>query len=208
MIYLLNGKAQSGKDTAFQIIEEYRGGCVRLAFADALKDICKHFFSWNGLKDDKGRMLLINVGQIMRNEVEFKEGKFWFDQRSYNPRDVIYDNYTILDIFNILHKNFTPDQSFWVSHVIEQIYEKNNEEEKIPLFIITDFRFKNEYNIMVSEFGLRGVRTIKIVRGDSLSINDRSETELDDFKFDFYIRNDGSLEEFKENLIDLLFKKR
>lgn len=51
---------------------------VRFSFATALKDIATHYFGWDGDKNiyynnkgeviqDKGRMLLINVGQAFRN---------------------------------------------------------------------------------------------------------------------------------------------
>lgn len=207
MIYLLNGKAQSGKDTAFDIIKDYKQNCLRFAFADELKKVCKSLFLWEGEKDDVGRMLLINVGQILRNEVEFKEGKFWFDNRSYNSKDLIYRYFTILSIFNILNTTFIPTKDFWVDRVISKIHEINSA-DTTPTIVITDFRFKNEYYKMLTTFGRGNVKTVRIKRGDALSIDDRSETELDDFKFDYYIRNDGSLEEFKTNLIELLFSEK
>ncbi|MBO7697369.1 MAG: hypothetical protein J6T10_32470 [Methanobrevibacter sp.] len=62
----LCGKAGVGKDTfGNELITqlENRGyTCIHIAFADRLKDICKHYFHWDGQKDTKGRDLLQKIG--------------------------------------------------------------------------------------------------------------------------------------------------
>lgn len=74
----LCGKAGVGKDTfGNELITqlENRGyTCVRIAFADRLKEICKYYFHWDGQKDTKGRDLLQKIGtDVFRNYDE----DFW-----------------------------------------------------------------------------------------------------------------------------------
>src|SRR5208283_1971568 len=82
-IILLSGHALSGKDTAYNCFKEILGEdkCHRYAFADYLKEICKEYFYWNGVKDENGRNLLIKVGQFLRGEFEYKNNEFIFDNQ-------------------------------------------------------------------------------------------------------------------------------
>lgn len=65
-VILVSGKAQHGKDTFAELLRkslENDGKSVLLThYADLLKYICKHYFGWDGQKDDKGRWLLQYVG--------------------------------------------------------------------------------------------------------------------------------------------------
>lgn len=70
-------------------------------------------------------------------------------------------------------------------------------------WIITDCRFKNEAKA-VKEFGGYVVR---VVRDGVGPVNGHpSETELDDWHPDFELRNDGTLEQLKDNTISLMDK--
>lgn len=64
-IFLISGKAQHGKDTVGDIIENILNKnskkTTRLAFGDYVKEIAKKT-GWNGVKDEYGRELLINIG--------------------------------------------------------------------------------------------------------------------------------------------------
>lgn len=65
MIIGLSGKAQSGKDTVGEyLVKKY--GFVRVASADALKRIARNIFGWNGIKDEKGRTFLQDLGCSVR----------------------------------------------------------------------------------------------------------------------------------------------
>lgn len=65
-IILISGKAMSAKDTTANIMKkqlESIGKKVLIChYADLLKYICKTFFGWDGVKDDKGRSILQYVG--------------------------------------------------------------------------------------------------------------------------------------------------
>lgn len=79
-VVLISGHAQNGKDTVASIIEHKLtedGNQVLVAhYADLVKYICKTFFGWNGLKDDKGRSLLQYVGTDI---VRAQRPTYWVD---------------------------------------------------------------------------------------------------------------------------------
>lgn len=65
-LILISGKAQHGKDTAGEYLET-RWGFRRFAFADALKEIARTAFRWDGCKDTPGRILLQEMGSCARH---------------------------------------------------------------------------------------------------------------------------------------------
>lgn len=77
-IILIKGKATHGKTVLakfLQIALEHQGHSAKcFAFGNELKDVCKHYFDWDGKKDKDGRSLLQKVGtEIVRSKDEF----FW-----------------------------------------------------------------------------------------------------------------------------------
>lgn len=63
MIIAVLGKAQAGKDTFAQIVKEQLSWDIqRLAFADPIKRIAREI-GWNERKDEKGRQLLMDIGE-------------------------------------------------------------------------------------------------------------------------------------------------
>lgn len=77
-VILFSGKAQHGKDSSANIIKELMeldNKKVLIAhYADLLKYICKTFFEWNGIKDDKGRSILQYVGT---NTIRKQNSDYW-----------------------------------------------------------------------------------------------------------------------------------
>jgi GTPase SAR1 family protein len=67
-IIMLVGKAGVGKNTwANQYIEEHPEETVRIySFAGHIKACAKEYFGWDTKKDDKGRQLLIDLGNYFR----------------------------------------------------------------------------------------------------------------------------------------------
>lgn len=62
-IYLLSGKARSGKGTIANIIKEYYGNkCIELMFAQTIKRYAKDYFGWDGSDETKPRELLQHMG--------------------------------------------------------------------------------------------------------------------------------------------------
>ena len=179
-ILLISGKAQSSKDTSAQFMKshlESKGERVLIChYADLLKYICKTFFDWDGVKDDKGRTILQHVGTD-----------------------------------TIRMKNNRPD--YWVDFIIDILWMFYDEWDYI---IIPDTRFENEIHKMSDAFGNTVVSTIRIDRPNFDSglsqeqLNHPSECGLDDYEFDHYITNNGTLDELNDKvkfLLDRLMDK-
>lgn len=80
-VILIAGKAQHGKDTTAQYLDEmfkedgYSSKIIH--YADLLKFYCEKYFGWDGKKDEKGRELLQKVGTDM---IRAKDPDFWVNQ--------------------------------------------------------------------------------------------------------------------------------
>lgn len=101
----LTGPIGSGKSTAAKHIELVASKCLipcqTIAFADALKEEAIEL-GWSGTKDDKGRKMLQDLGQVRRDEeMEYWVNKWYARYRVYKMRhhggvvlvdDIRYDN--------------------------------------------------------------------------------------------------------------------
>lgn len=73
-IFLLAGKARSGKDTVAKIITDYyekrNKKVVTFGFADYIKNYCQKISGWDGSDETKPRELMQKVGtDIVRNKI-------------------------------------------------------------------------------------------------------------------------------------------
>lgn len=73
-IFLIAGKARSGKDTVLKIIKEYyeknNKSVVELGFTDYIKNYAMKITNWNGEDKTKPRELLQIIGtDIVRNQI-------------------------------------------------------------------------------------------------------------------------------------------
>lgn len=163
-VILISGKAQSGKDTAASLMRkklESDNHRVLIAhYADLLKFICRNYFGWDGIKDEKGRRVLQYVGtDVIRKD---------------NP-------------------------SLWVDFAAQMLKYSNGNWDYV---IIPDCRFPNELSGMIQH----GFDTVylRIVRDnfDSPLTEEQqkhsSETALDDYKPDYCIHNNGTLEDLEK----------
>lgn len=72
-VILISGKAQNGKDTVAAYMREKltedKHRVLITHYADLLKYICRSYFGWDGVKDEKGRKMLQYVGtDVIRKE--------------------------------------------------------------------------------------------------------------------------------------------
>lgn len=91
MLILVSGKAGSGKDTVGDyLVSKY--GFRKYAFADRLKEIA-FLLGWNGVKDERGRRLLQELGTVGRNYDSDIWIRFVFDKisKERSERVVITD---------------------------------------------------------------------------------------------------------------------
>jgi len=91
-IFLISGKAESGKDTASNFLKEkLEGDTLVLHYADYLKLIARSYLGWNGEKDSKGRTLLQWLGTD-RVRIELNKPLFWVE-RACDAIEIVEDKY-------------------------------------------------------------------------------------------------------------------
>lgn len=187
-IFMLGHKSQAGKDTLANILIE-KNNFVRFAFADKLKFVVKDLYNFT-------------------DEQMFGEEKNIPDKRYSNTVDSGVSYFTprrILQIFGQDQRRLYAD--IWASYVFNAIEEHHKTTEQ-KNYIITDFRFPNEY--LVGKFwqqqdpSIRNIYPIKIVRKDISTefsgSDDISETALDSFPYwNDTIYNYGNLTETSKN---------
>ena len=87
----LVGNARVGKDTAAEVF--FRAGFERAAFADPIKALAVQHFGWHGVKDERGRKLLQDLGMAGRefdSEVWIRHMR-WSNPIRYGKPCVITD---------------------------------------------------------------------------------------------------------------------
>lgn len=74
-IFIISGKARSGKSEVSKIIENYykEKKCITISFAYYLKDYIKRITDWDGNEDTKPRDLLQHLGiDLIKNKIDSK----------------------------------------------------------------------------------------------------------------------------------------
>lgn len=172
----LSGYARSGKDEAAKIlVEEF--GFTRVAFADKLREV---LYQLNPLViSDKGQNFA---------RVQWIVDNFGWD----GYKKSIYSD----DMRQLLQRLGTEAgrQTLWDSIWIDAAFASATENSKV---VVTDCRFPNEAQAIKD----RGGEVWRIERlGVGPANSHPSETSLDNWKFDAWLGNDGTLEEYRETV--------
>lgn len=75
IIYVLSGKAKSGKNEVANMIEKYYNNkkCIQISFGYYLKEYIKNITNWDGLESTKPRDLLQSLGiDLIKNKINDK----------------------------------------------------------------------------------------------------------------------------------------
>jgi len=92
----MTGLARSGKDTVADIlVGQY--GFYKIGMSDPIYKIARDYYGWDGLRDDRGRKLLQDIGTIGR---EYNKD-VWVNYAKATIADVINKNYMIISRINI-----------------------------------------------------------------------------------------------------------
>lgn len=197
----INGKAGSGKTTIAEYIHKKYNYDI-MSFADPLKDCVSAIFGWD-------RSLLQGDTQISRSFRETKDDKWSKIMKSdITPRKM-------LQFFGTECCRDKLGEDIWLNSLYCRI--------KSDYVVVSDMRFENEFDFIVSLGGI----VVKVVRdeGNDSKINNlailakcgdknaleylkklnihQSEWDLCNKKFDYIIKNDGSLLDLY-NKIDLM----
>lgn len=73
-IFMVSGKAGTGKNTISSIIKEFYGdNAIEISFSYYIKDYAKRISNWDGREETKPRELLQNLGiELVRNKIDSK----------------------------------------------------------------------------------------------------------------------------------------
>lgn len=193
MLIGLHGEAGSGKDTAYGFIANATPPEVpvrRDAFADRLKVSAARALGYPD-PDSEKCIALCNALKVNGEIIVFVEG----DTAEERDHWVITGR-EYLQLYGTEAHRDVFDQDFWVNQVLDH-YRKGE------LLVVTDVRFPNEAEAILAAGG-----TIwEIVRPNAAKIAESghaSETRLPDDLIDLTIVNDGTLEEFREEVLDAL----
>lgn len=188
MIIGLSGKKRSGKDTAClnlqRSLEKLGKKVIRVAFADLLKDEVYQYIL-SGLKLER---------KMLDNPL-FKE--------DFRPLLIWWGS--------TLRRKLTAEE-YWINALDRKII---NEQLINPnaIIIVTDVRFKNEATFLKTKWNAKIVRInrplsffeeLKRKIKSLLKIEDLSERDLDNYKFDAVIRNNKGIKELNETITKIV----
>lgn len=158
-IFILSGKAQSGKDTVSKIIENYYNNkkCIQIAFAYYIKDYVKRISDWDGSEDTKPRELLQQFGiELVKNKIDNK----LFINRviedievfSYFYDIIIVDDARLPDEVDILKKKYPNSVSIRIirnnyDNGLTQIQKNHITETGLDNYNDFDYIVNNDENI-------------------------------------------------------------
>ena len=106
-------------------------------------------------------------------------------------RDCLHENVWI----NALYAEYTQDMSGYSDRM-----SKEDMEELLPKWILTDCRFPNEAQSVKD----RGGVVVRVERPGQVKGTHASETGLDDWSFDYVITNDGTMEDLLQKVKALM----
>ncbi|MBE6139208.1 MAG: hypothetical protein E7174_01700 [Firmicutes bacterium] len=158
-IFIISGKAKSGKNEISKIIEKYYSNkkCITISFGHYIKDYAKRVSDWDGNEDTKPRELLQQLGiELIKNKVNNK----LFINRiledieifSYFYDIIIISDARLIDEIESLKENYPNSTSI---RVIRNNYdnklttEEKNHLTEIALDKYTDFDYfvENDANL-------------------------------------------------------------
>ena len=161
-IFILSGKAKSGKNYVADIISDYYKNSIQISYAYYLKQYVKKISNWDGLEETKPRTLLQSLGIDLIKQI---------------------------------------DKELLIRRVMEDIKVYSY---FFDVIIVTDARLKEEIIIPKNLFDCI---TIRINGKDNdLTLEQKNhitETDLDNYKFD-YVINNVDINKTKEEVLKLL----
>ena len=152
-IFLLSGKARSGKNEISKIIERYYSNkkCITISFGYYIKDYAKRISDWDGSEETKPRELLQHLGiELVRNKID----KRLFIDRilqdieifSYFYDIIIVSDARLLDEITILKEKYPNSVSI---RVVRNNFENNLTEEQKNHLTETDLDQYTDFDYIV-----------------------------------------------------------
>jgi hypothetical protein len=165
-IILISGFAGSGKDTAADFFSTLGFSIYRVADNVKRQSALYHGFPLNLTETQEGKKTLVTSTKT--NETK--------SVRSFLIED------------SLQNKIINNDPAFWARLLVAQI-----KREAPDFVVISDWRYKAEYDLIKFEFPDSELIKIRVIRDSVIPSTDPSEHEIDDEKFNFTIHNNGSI---------------
>jgi hypothetical protein len=204
MIIGLSGWRGSGKDAAASfLVNEFK--FKRISFAHTLKDmvaeqydIPRNSLDDPNLKDAPLFQYPLNPQDDFSKMIsDFLKKEFKMDGNGklyWTPRALAILEGSVKRSVNV---------AYWTNRALSQIKAGD-------LVVISDLRYKSEASQIRGYANATGQKSllIRINRFDEPPSDDPSERDLDDYRwFDAVVENRGSLEEYKEKILNFVFSK-
>jgi len=190
-IFLISGWCGSGKDMVADYLvsnTKFKYKFCKLNIANELKKYTakKYNFDYNLTNTQSGKQTLCYLKENNQNITK-------------SVRDLLIEE-------ALLQKTKFGDDFFIqkVSNKIDEIDEIDETYLSKTCILISDFRFIHEYEFMKNKYHDK-IKTIRINRFNVAPINSPSETELDNFKFDYTIINNGKKEDVYKQIDEIFF---
>jgi hypothetical protein len=177
MIIGLSGYAQVGKDTVAQILVEDYG-YTRIGFADIIK---------------KAAYILDPIITLDGMRLAHAVEKYGWETSKQVP-----EVRRILQVLGSEVGRELIDPQIWVELTMHSVHP----DDKI---VISDVRFKNEAEEIKWKQG-KIWRITRIDKDAPVNVH-RSETDMDSWDFDQYVANNGTVEDLKQEVIQIMRAK-
>ena len=182
MIILIHGRKRSGKDTLAGILKELESSFILKSFAGPLKEITAKSFE-----------LSLDTVEYLKNNEDIKLG-------FRSPQEKLCTGKSMRNFLqNLGTEAIKPifGDDVWAKLLIKD-YDKTSQDLVVP-----DFRVIEEYASLSQDLGSDDLVTIKITRPEVEESGDLHVTEqgLADFKFDYCIHNDGTLDDLRAEAV-------
>ena len=176
-IVLISGYSGSGKDTAAAVFN--RLGFSVYSVADNVKRQSSeyHGFPYNLTQSQEGKA----------TQVTSKKTKQTKTVRQFLIED------------SLENKVLNNDQAFWARLLVQQI-----KHESPKFLVISDWRYKAEYEHIKFSFPTAELIKIRITRDSVVPSADPSEHELDNEQFNFTIKNNTTINDLNAECYKIL----
>ena len=152
-IFIISGKARSGKNEISKIIEKYYSNkkCITISFGYYIKDYAKRISDWDGSEETKPRELLQQLGiELVRNKINNR----LFINRiledieifSYFYDIIIVNDARLVDEIEILKQIYSDSVSI---RVVRKNYENNLTLEQKKHLTETDLDEFNDFDYII-----------------------------------------------------------
>ena len=171
-LYLISGHIGSGKSTAGNLLQGLLPDAITVAFGDAVKDDIARIYKFDRRLCDSqlGKMTPIPTP----------------DNGTKTIRELLIEHSAHMKLVK-------QDTGVWAGIVADGMSAEFD-------WIIHDWRYKKEYEVLKERFPEASLITIRVNRSGVTPLNDPSEHDLDDYTFQHVLNNDGTRVDLRHKL--------